>query len=432
MMLVRSGQKNLDEIQRIRAAMEGSGPVITGAQQELINKYADVLGEDRKAMIEAIEEEARAPNKLPADVFKLIESCLNFLGQKAKEQNQSDEVIKQKEPERLLQVEAIRENATMLHANWLNGDKLSKESVKKAMVRLVDKYMTAVDKDKDNGLDPDTARMWKEQVHEIMTKARLNQPSESVSRSKSGPVAHSGVADRLAPLKSIIEQAAYTMQAAAREITDPDETILRGFGKQLGNSKKEIMAVSKDLVVDQSAGVAMEATRLAGEACNAIKASRESIRAALKELGAASDISEASGPTKAQLPPSARPVMGNIDPEWAMGARLAASAWFQQPPQVRPAAGNADPGWAAEARPMASGWPPVHTPATKAWPPTESLPRPRIKGAGGELSPLMRGMMNAQANDSGWPTFSGKYVEYPRFCKEWWAYRQTYHGHVRD
>jgi hypothetical protein len=25
-----------------------------------------------------------------------------------------------------------------------------------------------------------------------------------------------------------------------------------------------------------------------------------------------------------------------------------------------------------------------------------------------------------------------KYVEYPRFRKEWWAYRQTYHGHVRD
>jgi hypothetical protein len=44
----------------------------------------------------------------------------------------------------------------------------------------------------------------------------------------------------------------------------------------------------------------------------------------------------------------------------------------------------------------------------------------------------MRGMMNVQANDNGWPTFSGKYVEYPRFRKEWWAYRQTYHGHVRD
>ncbi len=40
--------------------------------------------------------------------------------------------------------------------------------------------------------------------------------------------------------------------------------------------------------------------------------------------------------------------------------------------------------------------------------------------------------MTAQANDDGWPTFSGKYVEFPRFRKEWWAYRQTYHGHVRD
>ncbi len=57
------------------------------------------------------------------------------------------------------------------------------------------------------------------------------------------------------------------MQAVTREMTDPDETILRGFGKQLGSSKKEIMAVSKD---HQPADVAMEATRLAGETCDAI------------------------------------------------------------------------------------------------------------------------------------------------------------------
>jgi hypothetical protein len=93
MSLVRSGQKNLDEIQRIRAALEGNKPVITGTQRELIDKYAAVLGEDGKAMIEAIEEEAKMPGKLPADVFKLIESCLYSLGQKAKKQNLSDEVI---------------------------------------------------------------------------------------------------------------------------------------------------------------------------------------------------------------------------------------------------------------------------------------------------------------------------------------------------
>jgi hypothetical protein len=78
--------------------------------------------------------------------------------------------------------------------------------------------------------------------------------------------------------------------------------------------------VSKGLMMDQSASVAVEATRLAGEACDAIKASRESIRTALRGLGAASDISEASGPTRAQWPPSARPAVGKIDPEWATGA----------------------------------------------------------------------------------------------------------------
>jgi hypothetical protein len=48
------------------------------------------------------------------------------------------------------------------------------------------------------------------------------------------------------------------------------------------------------------------------------------------------------------------------------------------------------------------------------------------------LASLMRGLVWAQANDNGWRTFGGKYVEYPRFRKQWWAYRQTYHGHVRD
>jgi hypothetical protein len=249
-MVVRSAQKNMDDVQKIRAAMESSKPVITAAQQELIIKYADILGEDRKAMIKVIEEEARKPDKMPADVFKLIDSCLTSLSQKAKRQILSDEVTKQREPERLLQVEAIREHATMLHASWLNGDRLCEESVKKTMRKLVDEYMAAIDQDKDDGLDPDTARLWKEQVHEIATQAKLDQPVASGERSKFGPVAHSGVTDRLAPLKSAIEQANYTMQAVTRELTDPDETILRGFGKQLGSSKKDIMAVSKDLAVD--------------------------------------------------------------------------------------------------------------------------------------------------------------------------------------
>jgi hypothetical protein len=141
MSLIRSGQKNLDEIQRIRVALESNNPVIMGAQRELIDKYAGILGEDGKAMIEDIEEEAKKPDKLPADIFNLIESCLQSLGQKAKKQSLSNDVIKRREPERLLQVEAIREHATMLHGARLNGDRITEESIRQAALKLVEEFM---------------------------------------------------------------------------------------------------------------------------------------------------------------------------------------------------------------------------------------------------------------------------------------------------
>jgi hypothetical protein len=39
------------------------------------------------------------------------------------------------------------------------------------------------------------------------------------------------------------------------------------------------------------------------------------------------------------------------------------------------------------------------------------------------------GIWNGEGMERVW---GGKYAEYPRFRKEWWAYRHTYHGHVRD
>ncbi len=55
-----------------------------------------------------------------------------------------------------------------------------------------------------------------------------------------------------------------------------------------------------------------------------------------------------------------------------------------------------------------------------------------LTGPGGEVADLVRCLAGAQANDIGWPVFNGRYVEYPRFRKEWWAYRRSYHGHVKD
>jgi hypothetical protein len=49
-------------------------------------------------------------------------------------------------------------------------------------------------------------------------------------------------------------------------------------------------------MVGQAVSVATEANRIARDAAEAIRAGRETIKAALRGLGAASDISEASDP----------------------------------------------------------------------------------------------------------------------------------------
>jgi hypothetical protein len=186
-------------------------------------------------------------------------------------------------------------------------------------------------------------------------------------------------------------------------VQEPDEEGLRDLARKLGTVKKEIMAINRGLMVGQPASLATEAHELAIEAGEAIKASREAKKEALKGMGAATDISEASGPAGALHPPPARPALGSLAAAWAPRSQLATSAW-----------------------------PPQSTPTTTTWPPPEMPLRPTTGGAGDELAVLMQGLMGAQTNDSGWPMFNGKYVEYPWFRKEWWAYRQTYHGHVRD
>ncbi len=52
--------------------------------------------------------------------------------------------------------------------------------------------------------------------------------------------------------------------------------------------------------------------------------------------------------------------------------------------------------------------------------------------ASGDLLDFMRGLGHMQANDSRWPVFDGRYASYPRFRKEWRAYRETYHSAVNN
>jgi hypothetical protein len=158
-MVLRSGQKGNQEIQRIRDAMEGGHLVVPDSVRELIVKQAGAIGEDGIAVVEDIENAAAcsADKPLPADVFRLIERCLASLKQRVTARIQSDAITAEKEPERLKQLETVRELATMINGSRLNQDKVTEESLVKSMRSAVIEFMAAVDQDVRDGLDPDTA-----------------------------------------------------------------------------------------------------------------------------------------------------------------------------------------------------------------------------------------------------------------------------------
>ncbi len=290
---------------------------------------------------------------MPAGVFKLIESCCRDLNKRVAILEFSNELVRERELERLVQVEAMREQVTRYSGARASGDNAALAKIKPALQELVDKYMADVDKDEEDGLAPDVVQTWKDQAYQIINEAMLF--FDGFIEDGSAPSAPKP-ADSLAPLRMAIGIATYTTEAVAKEIQDPDEVRLRCFAKQLGTSKKEIMALSRSLMVGQVASIAIEATRLASEAGEAIKSSREMIRAALRGLGAASDISEASGLTRAQRPPPIRARAGRLERERRMGGRVStgcigvgtflyASCDRMAPPRTP----CQDPGWEAQA-----------------------------------------------------------------------------------
>ncbi len=296
-----------------------------------------------------------------------------------------------------MQMEGMREQVSRCAVAKDKGNMADLMKVKEALPPLLLKYLEDLEADEKEGLSPDVIKKRRQAALDLAEDVMKYVGQLGVNPA-SGP---EGV---LRPLRRAIGKIATLSEAVTMGVQEPDEEELRDLAKKLGVAKKELMAMGRDLVVNQPAATATDTHELVGEAGEAIKASREMIKAALRRMGAASDISEISCLSRLPRPPPARPSMGNLVPP----------AW---PPQGQ----SANPAWL-----------PQSTQAASVWPSLDMPPRATPGGAGDEMAILMRGLMGAQANDSGWPTFSGKYGEYPRFRKEWRAHRHTYHGHVKD
>ncbi len=62
--------------------------------------------------MQAIQEDAVKTGLLPAEVAKVIEKCCQDLGRRVAWLEKSNEVEKEKEPDRLMQIEGMREQVS--------------------------------------------------------------------------------------------------------------------------------------------------------------------------------------------------------------------------------------------------------------------------------------------------------------------------------
>jgi hypothetical protein len=132
MALVRSDQKDLAEIQRIRTAMADC-PVLTEAQRDLIKTHTALLGEDGDAIIRDIQGETEIEGHLPADIFKIIEKCCQDLNRRVARLERLNQVERERETERLAQVEAMREQVIRFTDAKAKGDNAGLMRVKLAL-----------------------------------------------------------------------------------------------------------------------------------------------------------------------------------------------------------------------------------------------------------------------------------------------------------
>jgi hypothetical protein len=235
----------------------------------------------------------------------------------------------------------------------------------------LDEYLKDLEADKDGDLvTSDPLGTWRKAATNL-TKDILEKVSLCMRTRASTKE------DALSPLRRAVGKVVGLNEAIARMEDAPEEEGLRALGRELSKVKKELMSLGRILMMSQDPSLAAGAHELAGEAEDAIGASQQKVRAA-------SDISETGSvdlPLPRGAPVAGGPLAGQgIQPVAPMAAELSAGA----------------------ARP------------------------------GSEVADLFRCLTGAQANDSGWPVFNGRYVEYPRFRKEWWAYRRMYHRHLRD
>jgi predicted transcriptional regulator with HTH domain len=285
--VIWSDKKDMEEVQRIREALAGGKPVLSEAQVGLIRQHTTFLGEDGEAVMREIQEDATKTGRLPADIARVIEKYCKDLARKVSLRELSNDLEKDKEQERLLQLESMQAEVSKYAAAKAKGNMADLMRVKESLPAQLRKYLEDIKADEEEGLSSVTIQKWRMAALDLTNDAM--EYLEGMGRNVGS--APEGV---LGPLRRGMGKVATLSEAVTKGVQETDKEGLRDLARKLGAVKKELMAMGRDMMVNQPAAMASEAHELVSEVGEAIKASQKIIKAALRGLGVASNISETS------------------------------------------------------------------------------------------------------------------------------------------
>jgi hypothetical protein len=351
----------VEEVKRIRDAIQKGDSILTDQEVRQITQQATLLGEDGDAMIREILNQVKEVINQPADVLRVVEDYLRKLGRRAALQELSLELEKKMAPERTVQLKAVEAKAEKLQAASSKGNMAGIARGHGALRDQLNTYFKALKADEEREMVSSySTGTWYRAIialtKEIMDK--VGPYVRTVADEKEGA---------LGPLRSIMETVADLNEATTRAEDEPEEVGLRVLGRKLSKVKGDLLSLGQALMLIQDPSLAAGAHKLVGEAEEAIRAGQQKVRAALRGIGAASDVSETGSADlsgQCDIPAVGRaPVGKNTQPVAAL----------------------------ADRRPLI------------------------VIEPGNEVADLIWCLSGVQTNDSRWPVFTGKYVEYPQF-----------------
>jgi hypothetical protein len=196
-----------------------------------------------------------------------------------------------------------------------------------------------------------------------------------------------GGGDPLKPLMRVLEQVVELAQLVEGFKLEPSEADLRSNSRELSGCKGKIQSLTRSYLVSDDPSLTADAHELINEASEVIGRGQKRIRRLLQRLGMLPEGSKASSLENEDAQASKPPLKQTEALKEVFSFRRSGGDW------------GGREGEEARAR-------------------TEERARENPAREEGDLVALLRCLGGPQANDSGWPTFLGKYVEYPQFKKE--------------